>query len=125
ACPPALTEKLVHPKELSILAQLGRFPSVVCEAAEGREPHRIVTYLTELSQDFQSYFTHLKAQGDAILPQTAERAVEGWEGRWDREKTGARLVWIEAIRVVYGAGLRLVGISAPERMERLDEAQGT
>jgi arginyl-tRNA synthetase len=45
-------------------------------------------------------------------------AEAGWEARWDRDKTNARLAWIEAIRVVYGAGLRLAGITAPERMER-------
>ena len=45
--------------------------------------------------------------------------IAGWEARWDREKSSARLAWIESIRVVYGAGLRLAGITALERMERL------
>jgi arginyl-tRNA synthetase len=119
---PELVERLVHPKELAILAQLGRFPTLVREAAEGREPHRIVTYLNELSQDFQSYFTHLKAQGDAILPQDSERATDGWEARWDKDKTRARLLWVEAIRTVYAAGLAIAGIGAPPRMEKLSEA---
>jgi len=42
----------------------------------------------------------------------------GWEARWDREKTEARLLWVQAIQIVYAAGLGLLGISAPERMDR-------
>jgi arginyl-tRNA synthetase len=32
--------------------------------------------------------------------------------------TGARLAWIAAIRGVYASALELVGVSAPERLER-------
>lgn len=119
---PALIEaKLTHPDELSILGRLGRFPGVVTEAAALREPHRIIFYLQELSQDFQSYFTRLKGEGDTILPTTAQTAEAGWEARWDKDKTKARLLWIEGIRAAYAAGLRIAGITALERMDRLDE----
>lgn len=114
----ALSAKLVHADELSILARLGRFPAMVAEAAALREPHRTIFYLQELSQAFQSYFTRLKGEGDAILPPAAVTAEAGWESRWDWDKTRARLVWVEAIRAVYGAGLRLAGITALTRMER-------
>jgi arginyl-tRNA synthetase len=116
---PALAERLTHPDELAILGLLGRFPAMVAEAAALREPHRVIFYLQELSQAFQSYFTRLKGEGDAILPLGAQMAEPGWEARWDRDKTNARLAWIEAIRVVYGAGLRLAGVTALEKMERL------
>jgi len=115
---PALADKLAHPDELAILARLGRFPAMLAEAAELREPHRVVFYLQDLSQAFQSYFTRLRGEGDAILPLAAQTAEPGWEARWDRSKTLARLAWVEAIRVVYGAGLRLAGITALERMDR-------
>ena len=118
AVTPALAARLSHPDELAILGLLGRFPAMVAEAAALREPHRVIFYLQELSQAFQSYFTRLKGEGDAILPLTAQTAEAGWEAGWDREKTAARLAWIEAIRIVYGAGLRLAGITAPERMDR-------
>ena len=82
------------------------------------EPHRIVFYVQELARDFQSYFTRLKGENDPILPPASVRAVAGWERTWDLEKTRARLAWIEAIRVTYAQALELVGVSAPERMER-------
>lgn len=122
---PALIQKLTHADELAILGRLGRFPAVVAEAAALREPHRIIFYLQELSQDFQSYFTRLKGEGDAILPLGSQMAEAGWEERWDRARTNARLAWIEAIRTVYGAGLRLAGITALERMDRLDAQSET
>jgi arginyl-tRNA synthetase len=115
---PALAERLTHPDELSILGRLGRFPAMLAEAAALREPHRVIFYLQELSQAFQSYFTRLKGEGDAILPLGAQMAEAGWESSWDRDKTSARLAWVEAIRLVYGAGLRIAGIAALTRMER-------
>ncbi len=116
-----LAARVSHPDELQILAQLGRFPAVVTEAADQREPHRVVFYLTELSRQFQSYFTRLKTEGDTILPLKSQMAIEGWEERWDRDKTLARLLWIAAIKTVYGAGLKILGITALERMEPLED----
>ncbi len=115
---PALLEKLACAEELAILGQLGRFPALLSEAAALREPHRIVFYLQELAQAFNSYFTRFK--DDPVLPQERHVAVEGWEAKWDWDKTRARLLWIDAIRIVYGAGLVLLGITAPERMDKLE-----
>ncbi|MFO0757631.1 MAG: arginine--tRNA ligase [Byssovorax sp.] len=121
AASPALFARLTHPSELAILGQLGRFPAMVAEAAALREPHRVVFWAQELSQAFQSYFTRCK--DDPVLPQVKHTREAGWEATWDWEKTKARLLWIEGIRLGYGAALRLLGISAPQKMERLGEAQ--
>jgi arginyl-tRNA synthetase len=118
---PATLEKLVHPDELAMCQKLGDFPTTLAEAARAREPHRIVFYLQELARDFQSYFTRLKGENDPILPPDSVRAAAGWERSWDLDKTRARLAWIEAIRVTYAQALELVGVSAPERMERPPE----
>jgi arginyl-tRNA synthetase len=107
---------LVHPDELAIAAHLSEFPAVVASAAAGREPHKLIFYVQELAEAFQSYFTRLKE--DPILPQASQRATPGWEATWDQGKTVARLAWIEAIQTVYGAALGLLGISAPDRMDR-------
>ncbi|MCL2824235.1 MAG: DALR anticodon-binding domain-containing protein, partial [Polyangiaceae bacterium] len=110
--------KLTHPDELAMLMLLGSFPRVVETAAKERAPHRVLFFLQELSQAFQSYFTRLKSvDRDAILPQRWQREQPGWEASWDWELTQARLAWINAIRVVYRAGLELLGIHAPEHME--------
>jgi len=103
------------PDELAIAARLSELPATLAEAAAKREPHRIVFFLQELAREFQSYFTRMKS--DPILPQASHRAVAGWEKTWAWDKTHARLAWIEAIRCVYGAGLGLLGVSAPERMD--------
>lgn len=92
------------------------------DAVADPEPHRIVFYAQELSQAFQSYFT--RRRDDPVLPQEKHTREPGWEARWDREKTRARLLWIEAIRTVYGASLRLLGISALPRMVRLEDGAG-
>jgi arginyl-tRNA synthetase len=113
---PAALAKLREPDELAIAGRLGRFPAVVRESAALREPHRVLFYLQELSQEFQSYFTRRK--DDPVLPQKKHTSEPGWEARWDWDRTGARLLWIEAIRTVYGAGLGLLGITAPARMDR-------
>ena len=115
---PAALEKLVHPDELAMCQKLGDFPDVLAEAAAAKEPHRIVFYVQELARDFQSYFTRLKGENDPVLPPASVRAVPGWEPSWDLQKTRARLAWIEAIRVTYAQALELVGVSAPERMDR-------
>jgi arginyl-tRNA synthetase len=114
----ALASRLTHPDELAMLGRLGRFPAIVAEAAELREPHRVIFFLQELSQDFQSYFTRLKTEGDVILPLESQRREAGWESSWDRDKSRARLLWIDAIRTVYAAGLALAGITALPRMDR-------
>jgi arginyl-tRNA synthetase len=118
-----LAARLVHPDELSILGQLGTFPRVVGEAAAEHAPHRVVFFLQELAQAFQSYYTRLRNEKDAILPQASDLGT-GWEGRWDRDKTEARLLWVDSVRTVYAAGLGLLGISAPDRMVRPDDAAG-
>jgi arginyl-tRNA synthetase len=116
--PAADWARLVHPDELSLAHKLAEYPGIVSEAAKLREPHRIVFYVQELARDFQSYFTRLKGENDPILPPASVRAEAGWEKGWDFGKTRARLAWIEAIRGVYAAALDLVGVTAPERMDR-------
>ena len=118
----AAWSKLVHPDELALAHRASEFPDILADAAKSREPHKLVFYVNELANDFQSYATRLKT--DPVLPQESLRAEPGWEAKWDFGKTSARLAWIEAIRTVYGAALGLLGVSAPERMVRPEVAQG-
>ena len=104
--------------ELSIAHKLSEFPDMVAQATVQREPHRVVFYVQELARDFQSYFTRLKGQRDPILPPHSLQEESDWAKRWDFDKTRARLAWIEAIRIVYREALELVGVHAPDRMDR-------
>jgi arginyl-tRNA synthetase len=115
--------KLVHRDELAIVQRLSDFPDVVAEAARLREPHRVVFYVQELAREFQSYYTRF-GDDDPILPPRSVRAQAGWESSWDIAKTRARLAWVDAIRITYAEALRMVGISAPERMDRPPEEAG-
>jgi arginyl-tRNA synthetase len=112
--------KLVHPDELAICHRLADFPDLVVEAARQREPHRLVFFILELAREFQSYFTRLKGEADPILPPESVRAGTNWAASWDFGKTRARLAWIEAIRITYAQTLTILGVTAPERMDRLD-----
>ncbi len=77
---------------------LADFPRLIAGAAEAREPHRLTTYLRDLSAAFHSYYHDHQIVSD------------------DAGTTGARLFLSQAVKTVLGNGLRLLGISAPERM---------
>lgn len=110
-------KKLTHPDELSMLMMLGAFPETVQQAAQERAPHRIIFFLQDISQAFQSYFTRLRnVERDAILPQSWQCEKPDWRETWDWDRTNARIAWVDAIRVVYETGLKMLGICAPERM---------
>jgi arginyl-tRNA synthetase len=95
-------ELLDHEREGILLGALGAFPQVVATAAELREPHRVARYLEELAGTYHRFYDVCR-----VLP------------RGDEEPTDthrARLWLVEATRVVLANGLRLLGVSAPERM---------
>jgi arginyl-tRNA synthetase len=75
---------------------------VVKAAAELREPHRIARYLEELAGTYHRFYDNCR-----VLPM-------GDEETGDLHR--ARLMLVEATRVVLANGLHLLGVSAPERM---------
>lgn len=98
-------------------------PDVVAEAATAREPHRLVYFVQDLSQAFQSYYTERwKRHGDPVLPPA--RLDDGALRSWDWTRTAARLRWIRALRSATASALALVGVDAPDRMERGGEGSG-
>jgi arginyl-tRNA synthetase len=119
---PALAARLTSADEIDLLRRLADFPDLVVESAEAREPHRIVSYLHEVSRAFQSWYTRSRKDSDPILPPASQR-TPGWETRWDVEKMKARLMWVEAIRIVCRNALTLLGLATPELMPRLDEVE--
>ncbi|WBB79452.1 arginine--tRNA ligase [Micromonospora sp. WMMD882] len=93
---------LDHEKENELLKALAEFPAVVATAAELREPHRVARYLEDLSGAYHRFYDNCR-----ILPRGDEEVT-------DRHR--ARLWLNDATRTVIANGLRLLGVSAPERM---------
>ncbi|WJY67828.1 arginine--tRNA ligase [Corynebacterium auris] len=93
---------LSHEKEGDLIRTLGEFPAVVRAAADLREPHRIARYAEELASAFHKFYDSCQ-----ILPKAGE----------DPEPIhAARLALAAATRHVLANALRLVGVTAPERM---------
>ncbi|GAA0320313.1 arginine--tRNA ligase [Bacillus carboniphilus] len=86
-------------KEIELLKKLGDFPQVVGEAATRRIPHRIANYIQELSSAFHSFYN-----SDKVLDSE------------NVEVSKARLALIQAVRVTLRNALKLIGVSAPEKM---------
>lgn len=90
--------KLTAEHEFDLLRKMGELPEEVGVAAENFAPHRLVRYLYELAALFHSYYK-------------AERVITE-----DAEQTAARLALLGAVRTVLANVLKLIGVSAPERM---------
>ena len=95
-------ELLTHEKEGELLRALAELPRVVKAAAELREPHRVARYLEELAGTYHRFYDSCR-----VLPR-------GDEETSDLHR--ARLMLVDATRVVLANGLDLLGVSAPERM---------
>ena len=90
-------------EERALLRKLAAFPEVVRGAALAREPHRIPNYLIETAASFHRFYHACRVVSD------------------DPVRSRARLELAEAARQVLENGLGLMGVSAPDRMEREGE----
>jgi len=93
---------LDHETEAVLLGQLAELPRVVAQAAQMREPHRVARYLEELAGAYHKWYDVRR-----VTP-------FGDEDVSDVHRT--RLWLNDATRQVLANGLRLLGVSAPERM---------
>ncbi|MEO5710032.1 MAG: arginine--tRNA ligase [Nocardioidaceae bacterium] len=93
---------LAHEKEGDLLRALAEFPRVVASAAQLREPHRVARYLEETAGKFHRFYDACR-----VLPMGDEDPGPIHD---------ARLLLVAATRTVFANGLRLLGVSAPERM---------
>jgi arginyl-tRNA synthetase len=89
---------LTEPEEQELIKALVDFPELVASAAETLEPHRIATYLLETAR-----LAHLWYHKHHVLEQP-------------ENITRARLALARAAQIVLRNGMRILGISSPERM---------
>lgn len=91
------------PTELTLMNTLSDYPETLTNAAEDLAPHALVTYLKQLSSDFHAFYN-------------AERVLV------DEPVTrNARFALLLAIRQVLRNGFKILGISAPDRLDRSTE----
>jgi arginyl-tRNA synthetase len=91
---------LLSEEELALARRLLDLPDVIRGAVTDLEPHRIPFYLLELAGEFHRYYN-----------KPANRIIGA-----DREISLARLFLAGLIRDGIAAGLKLLGVSTPERM---------
>ncbi|HVP15496.1 MAG TPA: arginine--tRNA ligase [Terriglobales bacterium] len=95
--------RLAAPRETALVRKLAVFPEVVRGAAATREPHRLPVYLVETAAELHRFHHDLRV----VSP--------------DPALSRSRLRLMAAARVVFANGLALMGVTAPERMERAAE----
>ncbi len=89
---------LSEPAEQELVKQLLDFPATVKGAADTLEPHRIAAWLLETARAGHTWYHKHHVLGEP------------------EEITRARLVLARATQLGIAAGLRILGLSAPERM---------
>lgn len=89
---------LTEANELQLIGTLARYNDMILSAAKQHEPHILTNYMRDLANDFHSYYNN------------HQFLVE------DEKLRLARLTLIAATRQVLINGLKLLGVSTPERM---------
>lgn len=97
-CNHMITSHLKEPEERTLMMLLARYPEMLEGATKSLEVHRVTFYLNELAGIFHSYYNKNKVITE------------------NNDLTAARLVLVDAIRIVIGNALKILGVSAPEKM---------
>ena len=94
---------LAHPHELALIRTMLRLPELVTQVAESLEPHHLPHYAMELATAFHHFYESCR-----VISANPE----------DNALTLARLKLVAAAQVAFRRTLTLMGMSAPDRMER-------
>jgi arginyl-tRNA synthetase len=93
---------LTHERELDLLRALAEYPAMLASAADLRAPHRVTTWVRDFASRFHGFYRDCRVLTD------------------DPALTQARLWLAEAVRVGLADALGILGVHAPDVMERLD-----
>jgi arginyl-tRNA synthetase len=96
-------DPLQLPEEMSLVKKLALYPDVLVACAQGLEPQPLAQYLVGLSKAFHSYYNKIRVITD------------------DEELSQARLGMVQAVRIVIRNALGIMGITAPEKMEKRED----
>jgi arginyl-tRNA synthetase len=84
---------------------IGNFEETVLVAARQRAPYRLTRYAEELARHFHRFYTECRVITD------------------DAALTRARLALSRAAQQVLANALQLLGVAAPDRMDRADDVE--
>jgi arginyl-tRNA synthetase len=91
---------LNHPAELDLIRGMLQLPELLDQIARTLEPHHLPYYAMDLATTFHAFYRDVRVVGD------------------DAALTRARLKLAAAARIALARTLHLMGMTAPERMER-------
>jgi len=100
------TSLLVHPRELFLIKKILELPEEVQRCAKDYGVHRIATYAIELARTFHHFYDACRV----IQPDQPELSQ-------------ARLALVKAAQIALKSALGMLGVSAPEKMERAEGAE--
>ncbi|PLQ02020.1 arginine--tRNA ligase [Cupriavidus pauculus] len=101
----AVTAADVSPQAIALGRRLAEFPDMLAAAAGELAPHAVAFYLRDLAGDFHAFYN-----ADRVLVD-------------DETVKRARLALLAATRQVLKNGLNVIGVSAPQRMDRAPEQE--
>ncbi len=101
--PPETWERLTLPEEKELLKAALALPTAVQQGANALRPHRVLHHAYGLVEQFHSYFTRYRH---------TERILSD-----DRHLSQARIAMVALLKLSLCNTLRVLGITAPERME--------
>ncbi len=90
--------RLDKPEEIDVMRKIGLYPEVLIGCAKILEPFALLRYLQELASSFHKFYDACRVLDE------------------DKDLSAERLALIEAVRIVLGNGLKLLGVTAPEKM---------
>mgnify|MGYP001791535661 CR=1 FL=1 len=93
------------PAERSLIILLAQWPTVIANAADASEPHRVAFYLNDLASGLHSLWNKGK-----------ENAGLRFVNADDRNSTLSRVALVEGVRSVLSSGLAALGVQAPDEM---------
>ncbi len=99
---------LTHDLERELVKRLGEFPETIVRAAEQEAPHVVCDYLEQTAGAANSWY---HAGNPSRNPELAVLVA-------DTALRAPRLVLARALQIVLRNGLALLGIDAPQRMDR-------
>jgi len=89
---------LSHSRELELIKHMIKFPNIIENSLKTFEPQSLANYLQDLATRFHKFYAKCRVLTD------------------DVDVSSARLDLILSVKYVMGNGLKILGISAPEKM---------